>query len=86
MRRIHDANDEITCMTKISYMQKKDSTQGLICITLHAHDGMVMYTLNEDGSEKRMVNHIKRLMRKQEPIGMNIKDVNGSGITVSDEQ
>ena len=49
---------------------------------------MVMQKLNEDGSKKRMFNHliIKRLMRKQERKETSIKVLNGSGITVSDEQ
>ena len=47
---------------------------------------MVMQKLNEDGSKKRMFNHIKRLMRKQERKDTSIKVLNGSGITVSDEQ
>ena len=40
----------------------------------------------EDGSKKRMFIHINRLMRKQEQEGTSIKILNGSGITVSDEQ
>ena len=64
MRRIHGVNDERTQMAKIRYMQKKDYTQRLICRTLHKHNGRVMQKLNEDGSKKRMFNHIKRLMRK----------------------
>ena len=47
---------------------------------------MVMKKLNEDGSTKRMFNHIKRLMRKQKLKDTSIKVLNGSGITVSDEQ
>ena len=30
------------------------------------HNGMVMQNMKEDGSKKRMFNHIKRLIRKQE--------------------
>ena len=40
----------------------------------------------EDGSKKRMFNHIKRLMRKQEQRDTRIKFLNGSGIIVNDEQ
>ena len=47
---------------------------------------MVMQKLKEDGSKKRMFNHIKRLMRKQEQKDTSIKILNGSGITVNDEQ
>ena len=45
-----------------------------------------MQTLKEDGSKKRMLNHIKRLMRKQELKDPSVKILNGSGITVNDEQ
>ena len=41
----------------------KDYTQRLISRTLHEHNDMVMQKLKEDGSKKRMFNHIKRLMR-----------------------
>ena len=47
---------------------------------------MVMQKLKEDGSKKRMFNHIKRLMRKQEQKDTSIKILNSSGITVNDEQ
>ena len=47
---------------------------------------MVMQKLNEDGRKRRMFNHIQRLMRKQERKDTSIKVLNGSGITVSDEQ
>ena len=47
---------------------------------------MVMQKLNDDGVKKRMFNHIRRLMRKREQKDTNIKVLNGSGITVSDEQ
>ena len=40
----------------------------------------------EDGSKKRMFNHIKRLMWKQEQRNTSIKFLNGSGIIVNDEQ
>ena len=63
----------------------KDYTQRLICRTLYEHNGMVMQKLKEDGSKKRMCNHIKRLMRKQEQKDTIIKILNGSGITVSDK-
>ena len=64
MRIIYGVNDERTQMAEIRYMQKKDYSERLICMTLHEHNGMVMVKkLNEDGSEKRMFNHIKRLMR-----------------------
>ena len=47
---------------------------------------MVMQKLKVDGSKKRMFNHIKRLMRKQEQKDTGIKILNSSGITVNDEQ
>ena len=47
---------------------------------------MVMQKLKEDGSKKRMFNHIKRVMRKQKQRDKSIKILNGSGITVNDEQ
>ena len=81
MRRLYGVNDERTQMAKISYLQMKDYTQRLICRTLHEHNGMVMQKLKEDGSKKRMFNHIKRLMRKQEQKDTSIKILNGSGIT-----
>ena len=68
------------------YLQMKDDTQRLMCRTPHEHNGMVMQKLKEDGSKKRMFNHIKRLMRKQEQKDTSIKILNGSGITVNDEQ
>ena len=37
---------------------------------------MVMQTLNGYGSNKRMFNHIKRLMRKQEQENTSIKVLN----------
>ena len=40
--------------------------------------------MKEDGSKKRMFNHINRLMRKQEQKDKSIKILNGSGITVND--
>ena len=64
----------------------KEYTQGLICRTLHAHNGMIMQTLKEDGSKKMMFNHIKRLMRKQDLKCTSVNILNDSGITVSDEQ
>ena len=67
-------------------MQMKDDTQRLICRTLYEHNGMVMQKLEEDGSKKRMFNHIKRLMRKQEQKDTSINILNGSGINVNDEQ
>ena len=42
--------------------------------------------MKEGGSKKMMFNHINRLMRKQEPKDTTIKILNGSGITVNDEQ
>ena len=78
MRIVYGVNDERT--------QMKDDTHGLICRTLHEHNGMVMQKFKEDGSKKRMFNHIKRLMRKQEQKDTNIKILNGSGITVNNEQ
>ena len=47
---------------------------------------MVMHTLKEDGSKKMMLNHIKRLMRKQEQKDTSITILNSRGITVNDEQ
>ena len=73
-------------MAKIRYLQIKDDTQRLICRTLHVHNCMVMQKLKEDVSKKMVFNHIKRLMRKQEQKGTNIKILNGSGITVNHEQ
>ena len=67
-------------------MQMKDDRQRLICRTLHEHNGMVRQKVKEDGSKKRMFNHIKRLMRKQKQNDVIIKILNGSGITVSGEQ
>ena len=86
MRRLYGVNDERTQMAKIIYLQMKDDTQRLICRTLYDHYGMVMQILKADGSKKRIFNHIKRLMRKQEPKDTSIKILNGSGITVNDEQ
>ena len=65
MRRLYGVNYEKTQMAKIIYLQMKDNTQMLICRTLHEHNGMVMHKLKEDGTKKRMFNHIKKLMRKQ---------------------
>ena len=67
MRRIYEVNDERTRtqMVKIRYIQMKEYTQGLICRTLHEHNGKIMQKLKERVSIKRMFNHIKRLMRKQ---------------------
>ena len=73
-------------MAKIRYLQMKDHTQRLFCRTRHEYNGMVMQKLEEDASKKRMFNHIKRLMRKQEEKDTSIKILNGSGITVNDEQ
>ena len=47
---------------------------------------MIMQKLKEDGSKKRMFNHIKRLKSKHEKKDTSVKIFNGSGITVSDEQ
>ena len=66
MRRLYGVTDERTQMAKIRYLHMKDDTQSLICRTLHEHNGMVTQKLKEDGSKKRMFNHIKRLMWKQE--------------------
>ena len=78
MRRLYRVTDERTQMAKIRYMQMKDDTQRLICRTLHEHNGIVMQKLKDDGSKKRMLNHIKRLMRKQEQRDTSIKFLNGS--------
>ena len=86
MRTIYGVNDERTQMAKKRYLQKKDYTQRLFCRTLHEHIGMVIQKLNEDGSKKRLFNHIKMLMRKQDQRDANIKVLHSSGITVSDEQ
>ena len=59
MRRIYGVNDERTQMAKIRYMQMKDYTQRLICRRLYEHNGMIKQKLKEDGSEKRMFNHIE---------------------------
>ena len=64
MRRFYGVTDERTQMAKIRYLQMKDDTQRFICRTLHDHTGIVMQKLKEDGSKKRMFNHIKSLMRK----------------------
>ena len=61
MRRLYGViNDEITQMAKIRYLQMKDGSQGVICRTMHEHNGMVMQKLKEDGSKKRMVNEVQR--------------------------
>ena len=86
MRRLYGVTDERTRMAKIRYLQMKDDTQRFICRTLHEHNGIVMQKLKEDGSKKRIFNHIKRLIRKQEQKDTSIKFLNGSGITVNDEQ
>ena len=86
MRRLCGVNKERTQMAKIRDLQMKDDTQKLICRTLHEHNGIVMQTLKEDVSKKIMFNHIKRLMRNQEQKDTRIKILNGSGITVNDEQ
>ena len=86
MRRLYGVTDERTQMAKIRYLHMKDDTQRLICRTLHEHNGMVLQKLKEDGSKKRMFNHIKRLMRKQEQKDTSIKILNSSGIIVNDEQ
>ena len=86
MRRIHGVNDEITQMTKIRYMQNKYYAQRLIYKTLHEHNGMVIQKFNEDGSKKRMFNHLMWLMRNQQRKDTSIKVLNGSGITVSNER
>ena len=85
MRILYGVNDEKTQMTKIRYLQMKDDTHRLMCRILHEYNGMVMQTLKEDGSKKRMLNHIKRLMKKQEQKDTSIKILNGIGITVNDE-
>ena len=66
MRKIYGVNDDRTQMAKIKYLQMKDYTHRLICSTLHDHNSMIIQTLKKDGSKKKMFNHIKRLMRKQE--------------------
>ena len=76
MRRLYGVTDEITQMAKIRYLQMKDDTLRLICRTLHEHNGIVMQKLKEDRSKKRMFNHIKRLMRKQEQRYTSIKFLN----------
>ena len=60
-------------MAKIRYLYMKDDTQRLICRTLHDHNRMVMQRFKEDGSKKRLFNHIKRLMRKEEQNDRSIK-------------
>ena len=66
MRILYGVTDERTQMAKIRYLQMKDDTQRFLCRILHEHNGIVMQNLKEDGSKKRMFNHINRLMRKQE--------------------
>ena len=73
-------------MANIRYMHRKDSTHRLICKTLHEHNSKVMRKLNIDVSKKRMLNHIKRLMRRQVRKDESIKVLDGSGCTVSDKQ
>ena len=85
MRRLYGVTDERTQMAKIRYLQMKGDTHMLICRTMHEHNGMVLQKLKEDGSKKRMFNHIKRLMRKQEQKDTSIKILNGSRITVNYE-
>ena len=48
MRRLYGVNDEITQMAKIRYLQMKDDTQRLICMTLHEHNGIcsLLYVVN----------------------------------------
>ena len=65
MRRLY-GEYERTQMAKIRYLQMKDYTHRLIRRTLHEYNGMVMQKLEENGSKKRMFNHIKMSMRKQE--------------------
>ena len=71
---------------KMRYLQLEDGTQRLICRILHEHNNMVMRMLNEDGSKKRVFNHINMLMMKEERRNDIIQVFNGSGDTVSDEQ
>ena len=85
MRRIYGVNDDITQMAKIRYLKMKEYTLELICRTPHEHNGMMMQKLKEDGSKKRMFNHIKRLMMKQEQKDTSVKILNGSGMTLSDK-
>ena len=59
MRRLYGFTDERTQIAKIRYLQMKDDPQWFICKTLHAHNGIVMQKLKEDGSKKRMFDHIK---------------------------
>ena len=86
MRRIYGVNYERTQMTKIKYIQIKDSTQRLICKTLHEHNSKVMRKLNEYESKKRIFNHIKRLMRRQVRTDESINVLNGNGCCVIDKQ
>ena len=86
MRRLYGVTDERTQMAKIRYMQMKDDTQRLICRTLHEHNDMSMQKLKEEGSKKIMFNHINRLMQKQKQKDTSYNILNGSGITVNDEQ
>ena len=44
---------------------------------------MVMQTFKEDGSKKRMFNHIKRLIRKPEQKDASIKILNGNEIILT---
>ena len=64
--RLYGVNDERTQMANKRYLQMINNTQMLICRTLHDYNGIIMQKLKEDGSKKRMFNHIKRLMGKHE--------------------
>ena len=61
----YDVNDERTQRVKMRYLQLKDGTHRLICWTLHEHNSMIISMLNEDGSKKRMFNHINMSMKKR---------------------
>ena len=60
-------------MANIRYLPMKNDTQRFICWTLNEHNGIIMQKLMEDGSKKRLFNHIQRLMRKQEQKDTSIK-------------
>ena len=54
MRTLNGVTDKRTQMAKIRYLQINDDTQRFICRTLQEHNGIVMQTLMEDGSKKRI--------------------------------
>ena len=86
IRKVYGVNDERTQRAKMRYLQRKDETQRLIGRIIHKHNSVVMRMLNEYASKKRMFNHIKMLMRKEERMNGSIQVFNESVDTVSDAQ